>query len=169
MDDARLHEILRHLEPTGGFRPWHGGPTVLGVLRGVTPEVAAWRPWPGRHSIWALVLHVAYWKYAVWRRITGSEETGAFPRSPANWPLTPEPADAAAWEADRKLLREWHRKLVDAIRDLDPARLDEPTGDGRRTTHADLVTGILLHDTWHAGQIQMLKRLRTAQQDAGGG
>ncbi len=27
------------------------------------------------------------------------------------------------------------------------------------TTFADLVTGVLLHDTSHAGQIQMLKRM----------
>ena len=27
------------------------------------------------------------------------------------------------------------------------------------TTYADLITGVVLHDTYHAGQIQMLKRL----------
>jgi uncharacterized damage-inducible protein DinB len=37
--------------------------------------------------------------------------------------------------------------------------MDETAGDGRKTTYADLITGIVLHDTYHAGQIQMLKRL----------
>jgi len=45
------------------------------------------------------------------------------------------------------------------LREFDPARLGERAAGGRRTTFADLITGVLLHDTYHAGQIQMLKRL----------
>jgi len=37
--------------------------------------------------------------------------------------------------------------------------LDEHTGTKTETTYADLITGIVLHDTYHAGQIVMLKRL----------
>jgi len=42
---------------------------------------------------------------------------------------------------------------------FDPSGLDETAGDGAKTTYADLITGIVLHDTYHAGQIQMLKRM----------
>ena len=33
------------------------------------------------------------------------------------------------------------------------------SGDKITTTYADLITGILLHDTYHVGQIQLMKRL----------
>lgn len=158
MNDRRLEEALRHLDPPAGARLWHGGPTLAGALRGVSPEVAAWTPHPDRHSIWALALHIAYWNYAVRRRITG-EPKGGFPRSPSNWPAAPESPTPAAWKADRDLVREAHESLVESLRDFDPSRLDRTAGGGSETTYADLITGVVLHDTYHVGQIQMLKRL----------
>lgn len=157
MTDRRLDEALRHLNPPRGFRPWHGGPTILGALRGVTPEVAAWRPHPERHSIWILTLHIAYWNYAVRRRITG-EPAGGFARSPSNFPAVPADKSAKAWRRDRGLVKKEHDLLVAALEAFDPKRLDRISGDGK-TTYADLITGVVLHDTYHVGQIQMLKRL----------
>ena len=161
MTDPRLQEVLRHLQPPTGFKPWHGGASVLGSLRGVSVEVAAWKPYPDRHSIWELALHIAYWNYAVWRRITDAGE-GGFPRSPSNWPAAPEPPDPEAWDEDRRLVREWHDRLVAAIEGFDGHRLDEPAGEGAKTSFADLITGVLLHDTYHAGQIQIMKRLASS-------
>jgi uncharacterized damage-inducible protein DinB len=165
---ARIDDVLRVMDPAPGFRPWHGGASPLGSLRGVTEVQAAWRPAADRHSIWELVLHIAYWDYAVRRRLDGSA-AGSFPRSPSNWPAVPDPADGKAWKADRDLLRDEHAGLVEAIRHLDPRLLDRPApkatgsgsaqGTGSGTTYGDLVTGALMHDTYHTGQIQLLKRL----------
>ena len=158
MADRRLEEALRHLHPPPGAKPWHGGPTVLGALRGVSADVAAWKPYPDRHSIWALALHVAYWNYAVERRLTDAPH-GGFPREPANFPRPAKGDREAAWAEDRALVRAAHDSLVKVLGEFDAFRLDEPAGAETRTTYADLITGILLHDTYHAGQIQMLKRL----------
>lgn len=157
MADQRIEEVLRHLHPPPGAKPWHGGASVLGALRRVSALVASWKPYPDRHSIWGLALHVAYWDYAVERRLTDGR-TGGFPRRPSNWPRIPQPSDEAAWLADRRLVRESHDRLVEAVATFDVSRLDHVAGS-RKTTYADLITGILLHDTYHAGQIQMLKRL----------
>ncbi len=162
MNDRRIEEVLRHLHPPRGMKPWHGGPTALGALRGVSAEVASWKPYPDRHSIWALALHVAYWNYAVERRLTGAPP-GGFPRQPSNWPQARDADPKAAWDEDRSLVRAYHMRLVETLRGFDVSRLDEPAGDGSHTTYADLITGILLHDTYHAGQIQMLKRLARSE------
>lgn len=158
MTDRRLEEALRHLHPPTGTKLWHGGASVLGALYGLSPDVAAWKPYPDRHSIWALALHVAYWNYAVRRRIT-EEERGGFPRGPSNFPSVPAEATKSAWKEDRTLVKKQHDLLVDVIKDFDPCRLDEHAGSETKTTYADLITGIVLHDTYHAGQIVMLKRL----------
>jgi uncharacterized damage-inducible protein DinB len=166
MKDRRLEEALRHLHPPPGARPWHGGPTALGALRGVSAQVASWKPHPDRHSIWALALHVAYWNYAVERRLT-SAPRGAFPRKPSNWPRPLAGDPETAWIADRELVRTFHDRLVEALVRFDASRLDEPAGGRTPTTYADLITGILLHDTYHAGQIQMLKRLARRRRSRG--
>lgn len=158
LDDPRLLEIVNLLDPPAGKRLWYGGATISGCLRGVTPEQAAWRPAPKRHSIWELTLHLAYWKCAV-RRNLEALPRGTFPRSPANWPTVPKPASASRWKADRTLLRSEHAQLVGAVRAFDPARLDEPTGHSESFRFVDLLFGIVSHDLYHVGQIQVLKRM----------
>ena len=156
--DNRLDEALRHLHPPAGVRLWHGGATVLGALRGVSAEVAIWKPYADRHCIWELALHIAYWNYAVRRRITG-ERVGEFPRSPADWPAMPLERTASTWKIDRQLIRDSHLRLVESLRDFDSSRLDDVAGGSGRTTYVDLIMGIVLHDTYHVGQVQLLKRL----------
>ena len=150
--------ILQNLQPRAGRGGWHGGPTPVGALRGVQAEQAAWAPLPGRKSIWQLVLHIGYWKYAVRRRL----ERGAgsrFPRSPANWPRVPDPADGAAWAHDVALLRSEHEQLVAIVAGIPLRRYAEELTGGKRWTVGELILGIAQHDAYHAGQIQMLKRL----------
>jgi uncharacterized damage-inducible protein DinB len=150
--------LLWNLQPAPGRRNWHGGPSPVGALRGVTAEQAAWRPTPNRKSIWELALHIAYWKYTV-RRHLQELSPERFPRSPANFPAQPEPADAAAWTRDVALLRTEHQRLVDAVREVSDERLGEVPPEGRRWTFGELVLGIAAHDAYHTGQIQLLKRL----------
>ena len=156
MTDTRLDEAIRLLAPPRGRPLWAGGATPLGSLRGVSAEQAAWKPAPARHSIWELTLHVAYWKYAVRRKLDGSAR-GGFPRKPSNWPRVPEPADEEAWKEDRALLRDEHRLLVAAVEGFTPDRLDDAGTATYR--YADLIYGIAMHDAYHAGQIQLMKRL----------
>ena len=158
MSDRRIEEALRHFHPPPGTKPWHGGPTVLGALRGVSAEVTSWRPYPDRHSIWGLALHVAYWNYAVERRLTGAPR-GGFPRRPSNWPEPFAEGGTKSWAADKRLMRLQHESLLKVLASFDASLLDEVAGNEGSTTYADLVTGVVLHDTYHAGQIQMLKRL----------
>ncbi len=158
MKDRRLEMTLGLFEPPPGTKLWHGGASVLGALRGVKPEEAAWKPAPDRHSIWDLTLHVAYYNYVVWRRITGAAH-GGFPRSPSHFPEPPEEITAKSWKQDRALVREYHDLMLEAMRDFDPSRMDERYNERSDYTCSDLLMGIVMHDTYHAGQIQMVKRL----------
>src|SRR6266446_6027379 len=64
-------------------KAWHG-PNLKGSLRGLTAAEAAWRPQPQRRSIAEIVLHAAYWKYIVRRRLR-SEKRGSFDLKGSNW------------------------------------------------------------------------------------
>jgi hypothetical protein len=157
--------MLQNVQPRAGRGGWHGGPTPIGAVRGVSAEEAAWVPFPGRKSIWQLALHVAYWKYAVRRRLEGGK-AARFPRGPANWPRVPEHGDASAWAADVALLRTEHDQLVATIAKIPVRRYGEALPGGKRWTVGELILGIAQHDAYHAGQIQMLKRLWDAAHGA---
>lgn len=154
----RVALLLRLLDQAYDKKAWHG-PTLRGALRGVSAEEAAWRPGPGRHNVWELAVHCAYWKYTVVRRITG-EKRGSFPLPGSNWFPRPVEPSEAAWKADLALLADTHRALREAVAGVSDAQLDR-VPPGSKTLLADLVQGIAAHDLYHAGQIQLLKRLRT--------
>jgi uncharacterized damage-inducible protein DinB len=146
--------LLTQLDQAYNRHSWHGT-NLRGSIRGLTPEEAAWRPSPGRHSIHEVVAHCAYWKYAATRRLTG-EKRGGFPLEGSNW-FGREGADAARWKADVRLLEACHRRLCETVAALKPRDLDRTLGSG---TVQYLVSGIVAHDLYHAGQIQLLKRLQ---------
>ncbi len=154
----RIALLLRALEQAYGRKSWHGT-NLRGSLRGITPEQALWRPGPERHNIWELAVHAAYWKYTVSRRILGGSRSG-FPLKGSNWfPRSGEP-DAKAWREDLKLLDEQHRILLDAVSGVADADLDR-TPEGTKYSLSDLIQGVAAHDLYHAGQIQLLKRLQS--------
>jgi hypothetical protein len=148
--------LLEQLDEAYDRRSWHGT-NLRGSLRGVTAEQAIWRPAPGRHNVWEIGVHTAYWKYAAWRRLTG-EKRGAFPRKGSDWFDTPMPPTDARWRDDLALLGEFHARLRSTVADLTDADLRRKA-PGSQDTVGGLVRGVAAHDLYHAGQIQLLKRL----------
>lgn len=148
--------LLEVLDQAFDRKSWHGT-TLRGALRGLTPAEALWRPAPGRHNIWELTLHAAYWKYAVRRRL-GGDAIGSFERKPSNWPDIPDPADASAWKRDIAFLENEHRKLRETVTGLSPADLTRRSPRGV-WTYGEEIHGIAAHDLYHTGQIQLIKRL----------
>jgi hypothetical protein len=154
--DVRIELLLEILDQAFDRKGWHGT-TLRGALRGLTPDQALWRPGPGRHNIWELTVHAAYWKYAVRRRLAG-DAMGSFARKPSNWPAVPDTPDAAAWKQDVRLLEGEHQLLRKTVAGLEPARLEARSPQGV-WTNAEEIHGIAAHDLYHTGQIQLIKKL----------
>lgn len=157
MKNLHSESIMEVLNPPPGFKPWHGGPTLTGALRGVDAGQAAWKPAPDRHSIWELALHIAYWNYAVRRHFDPESEKG-FSRSPSNFPEIEDPSEEA-WKEDKRLIGKEHDRLVLAIQAFPENRLHEKVPSKKAWTYSQLLTGVTVHDAYHIGQIQLMKRL----------
>jgi uncharacterized damage-inducible protein DinB len=154
--NAEIRLLLQLVDQGYEKKAWHG-PNLRGSVRGLSPEAAAWRPGPRRHNIWEVLLHAAYWKYAVRRMLTG-EPKGSFVYKGSNWFPCPTPLTKALWRESVALLTQEHTSLRSAIEDLHPARLHEKPSSSKYT-RANLLYGIASHDIYHAGQIQLIKRL----------
>jgi hypothetical protein len=155
--DRRSSLLLELFDRAFERQAWHG-PTRRGAVRGLAPREALWRPGRGRHNIWEIVLHTAYWKFIVRRRLT-RDRALAFPRAGSNWPALPPEPDARGWKQDAALLLEQHRRLRAVIARFPATSLDR-RGWRSPWTNAQHIYGIAAHDLYHAGQIQLLKRLQ---------
>ena len=137
-------------------KAWHGT-NLRGSIRGLTCQQAAWRPGPKRHSIWEIVIHCAYWKYIVRRRILGGKK-GSFYRKGSNWFAVDRPYNERSWKHDIRMLADCHEGLVEAVASLRASNLRK-TPRGSNVSTGAILRGIASHDVYHAGQIQLIKRL----------
>ena len=148
--------LLGQIDQAFDRKSWHG-PNLRGSIRGLDVKTAAWRPSPERRCIWEIVVHAAYWKYAVRRRLLG-QKRGSFPEKGSNWFARPITLSETAWREDVRLMEECHRTMRKAIAGLSAADLERKPSPGK-VSNLDLIRGIAAHDVYHAGQIQILKRL----------
>ena len=140
---------------------WHG-PPLVGVLDGVTAEVAAGKHPALAHSIWGLVLHLTVWVEVVRLRIV--ERRAIEEPARGNFPPVAD-TSPAAWAGALADLGTEVQRLRDVVRGLDPGRLDEALpGIDEQLLAKDYPAAVMLHGTaqhlaYHAGQIALLKKL----------
>ena len=154
--------LLHLLDEAYGKKAWHG-PNLRGAIRRLAAAEASWRPQARRRSIADIVVHAAYWKYAVRRRLRG-DKRGSFPLKGSNWFGLPNPLSEEQWREYVAILDAQHRALRETVAKFPAARLHRPS-PGSRHTAAQLICGVASHDVYHAGQIQILKRFQTAAGD----
>ena len=155
-ESREVQLLLSIIDQAYDHRSWHGT-NLRGSIRGLSAKRAARRPRPERHNIWELVVHAAYWKYAVTRRLTG-QRRGSFPLKGSNWFPRRQSANEQQWRADVALLESTHRALREAVAKLSASDLSR-IPKGSKISNAFIITGIAAHDLYHAGQIQLLKKL----------
>ena len=138
----------------------HKWESVRAVLDGVSEEEAAWQPpcyaaeereqgWPPPGTIGWQVAHIAHCKrhYALFIRAPESVD-----RPPA-----PERTPRASLEEERAELDAAHTDLRTAVAALEETDLQKVVGNGMRMD--EFLAMITRHDTWHAGQIAVARRL----------
>ncbi len=152
-----LQLLLRMMDEGYSRKAWHGT-NLRGAIRGLTLDEAAWRPSPARHNIWEIVVHAAYWKYAVRRRLEGGKR-GSFALKGNNWFPRSEEMGSSLWQEDVRLLEREHRLLGKVVAALPVSKL-HAKAPGGSVDVPTLLYGISHHDVYHAGQIQVLKRLQ---------
>ena len=93
----------------------------------IEPYQVTWRPGPGRHNVWELVVHAAYWKYVVRKRVSGAPR-GGFPPAGSNFFPREGLFNSERWQADLDLLADQHRQLRAMVAALGDADLVRPVG-----------------------------------------
>lgn len=149
MNATTLARIARE-----GYGPgaWHG-PDLKAALGDVTPQQAFRRPAPGRHNIAEIALHHAYFVRSVRGQLTGTDPE-PFALEGDEW-FEIEDESRLTWPQIQSVVESQQRQLADAIADLGSNRA-RPAAD---VEPFDLVLGITCHAVYHAGQVQLVKKL----------
>ena len=147
---------VRVLQEGYGGEAWHG-PDLKAALADVSTELAFWRPDAGRHNIAEIALHHAYYAHSVRGRLskTAPEPFVLVASDGVDWfPLPRE--DKLTWKEIVAAVERQQQRLGTLVADIEAGRVGSPLSESERFA---LVLGITCHAVYHAGQIQLLKRL----------
>ena len=139
--------VMRIAEEGYGPGAWHGN-DFKAALADVSPKLAFQRPAAGAHNIAEIALHHAWVIRSVRGQIGGK---------PGQFVLEGEDWFAAN---DEKTLK-WAR--IVAVVEEEQAQLTKLLDSARtRSDRFDLILGLTCHAVYHAGQVQLIKRLLAA-------
>jgi DinB superfamily len=151
------HELIpgrintRVLDEGYGPGAWHGA-DLKAALADVSPDLAFWRPAPGRHNIAEIALHHAYCVRSVRAQISGTRPE-PFVLDGEDWFALPDQR-VLAWPEIQTTLEAQQTGLSTLVADIDAGRAH---GSLTGRERFDLVLGITCHAAYHAGQVQLIK------------
>ena len=150
--DARV--MARIVEEGYGPGAWHGS-DLKAALADVPAALAFWRPAGGRHNIAEIALHHAYCVRSVRAQLSGAAPE-TFVLEGEDWFELPDKS-RLAWPKVREVVEAEQRALVSLLAGIQAGRVKSPLADGERF---DLVLGVTCHAVYHAGQVQLVKKLK---------
>lgn len=138
-----------------GYGPgsWHG-PELKTALADVGADAAFRRPAAGRHNIAEIALHHAYFVHGVRSQLAGTAPE-PFVIEGDDWFALPDES-VLSWARIRATVDAEQSGLAQVAEGIARGRVRSPLGEAERF---DLVLGITCHAVYHAGQIQLVKRL----------
>jgi hypothetical protein len=138
-----------------GYGPgaWYGSDLRAAVAE-VPADAAFARPANGRHNIAEIALHHAYWAGQIAAKLSGST-AAPFPIEGEDW-FEISDESRLSWSAIMATLEASHQRLSQAVMEIASGARTSPLGEAERF---DLVVGITGHAAYHAGQIQLIKKL----------
>ncbi len=119
-------------------------PPFIASFKDLTPQQAAWKPDPKRHSIWQNLHHISFWREATIRRLKG-ENVSDEEKDKNNF-AEPAQINADTWGAAIARFEKSNQLIHDAILN-EKIKLDD-------------LKYILPHDAYHMGQVMCLRALQ---------
>ena len=145
--------LNRILDEGYGPGAWYGS-DLRAAVGDVTAEAAFKRPAKGRHNIAEIALHHAYWAGQIAAKLTGNEPA-ALPLEGEDWfELSNE--SQLSWEGITSTLQASQQRLSQAVAGIASGARTSPLDEAERL---NLVVGITGHAAYHAGQVQLIKKL----------
>jgi hypothetical protein len=145
--------FTRVLDEGYGPGAWYGS-DMRAAIASVRHTDAFKRPAPGRHNIAEVALHHAYWVGQIESKLAGGAP-GAFPLVGEDW-FELDGERKLSWSAIVTLVDAAQQRLSRTVGEIAGGDRPSPLGEGERF---DLVVGITGHAAYHAGQIQLIRKL----------
>ena len=132
------------------------------LFDGLNWKVAGMRPEGAPHSVFQLLSHMSYWQDWAVKWLDGGNPP--IPKhASASWPAKPAPASAKAW---RQAVRAFRSGLDGLAR---RARRKDLLAKRGKHTRLGMLHAIASHNSYHAGQVALVRQMLGAWPPPSGG
>jgi uncharacterized damage-inducible protein DinB len=128
--------------------------TIVGTLKNVNSGQAFSRPIANLNTIWEIVNHLISWRETVLKRMKG--EIVEEPEK--NFFETVKNNSEDAWSSTLKRFEESQQMWMEFLSKFNNQDMGKFYVQSKYTYY-DMIHGILQHDTYHLGQVVMLKKI----------
>jgi uncharacterized damage-inducible protein DinB len=127
--------------------------TILGTLKTLTAKQAALKL-PGLNSVWQIVNHMISWRNALIARV--KDKPARHPDNNFIWEV--KNTTAKAWKDTIKEFEKSQKNIIVFLGKQKDSHLEKisPTSG---YSYYELVMAIIIHDTYHLGQIVLIKKM----------
>ena len=143
---------------------WHENEWFASIdqaLHEVTAAEAAWTSSGNSNSIWQIVNHLIFWNEDVIHRIKGTENPRKAEDNEVTFGNPGDPEDEFGWTQTVQRLNEVMSNLKGVIAELNDEKLKAPYAANSNSMER-LLSNIMMHDTYHVGQIVLLRKLQSS-------
>ena len=150
MDEVKF--LRDQIETTFKGDSWNG-PNLMKTLEGIDYAQAMQRPLGERHSIWELTDHISFWMEEVWK--SSRDHAKLNPDKKSDWPEMG--ATEEEWMQSVNRLEAAVNMTLDVLAGWDDEDLYKQV-PGATFTFKQMLHGMVHHNLYHAGQINLLKK-----------
>ena len=143
--------LIDQIKTTFNGDSWHG-PNLVKTLNGIDKDQASTRTVGERHTIWELTDHITFWLEEVQKSVKAKKN---LEHSGNDWPRMG--ATEADWKQSVNRLEAAVNMLVGELSTWKNSDLAETVPEAK-FTFKQMLHGIIHHNLYHAGQINILRK-----------
>jgi hypothetical protein len=130
---------------------WHG-PNLVNTLAGIDYKQARARPLGERHTVWELTDHITFWMEEVWKSV--KDHAKLTPDKEKDWPEMGITKDD--WIQSVERLEAAVNLTINELAIWNNEDLERKVPEANYT-FKQMLHGLIHHNLYHAGQINLLK------------
>jgi len=150
-----VNPLKAHLKDLDSFfyggNGWQAG--LYQLVSDLNFEQAVWKPSNERNSIWKIIKHVIFWKFAILIDAKG-KPLSVEERRAGDWRNIPEKPTEELWQNEIKELKDTHEEFKEFLKNFGMELFNTDNED------TNYFRENLCHDSYHSGQIGLLRVLQ---------
>lgn len=151
-ENKQIHALIRRFEAIYNGHPWYGT-NILSSLQQITPEMSQKSLLPEKKNIAEILKHIVAWRQFLIEHLQGNSSYRIELNSALDWPSVQD----LSWDELLGELNHSQEQILHLLAKQEDTLLKKTLSNvGEPYTFRYLIEGILQHDAYHLGQINLL-------------